>query len=313
MKAIEIVKKLISFSPRQFEGEETARNYISGMLSENDIIFTLQNFPVTVPIFKDFYLRADGKEIECLPTCFKSGKISKKSDIISSLVFSYEGSGRSNINYNPHCDCISLANFYDSPSIAVSRKDSERIMNAKSLDGSVEVNKKRYSSCNILAGNIRSPKNIVFAHYDCFFDGAIDNASGVSVCISIILDNREVLKDNLFVFCGSEELSFDKPNYWGKCFRVFECKNRRAMKIAKKIIIVDCVGTDEPEVKKYKQAISLFFAKSKNNKNKISVITSVERRPREFMKVYHSKRDVVGGVREKYLRLAARKCLNLIK
>lgn len=313
MQALNIVKKLVSLSPRQFERESLTAEYICKTLAKNGIVAKIQNFNVAVPDYIDYYLKADGKLIKCVPTGFKSGKIDKRCDLISSLDFSYEGKGEANINFNPHCDCISLANYYNSPSVAVSKKDIALIKDAKSIEGFVKVAKKTYISCNILVGNAIRPKNIYFAHYDCFFDGAIDNASGVAVCMSLILNNRKILDDNLIVFCGAEELSFDKPNYWGKCFRVFESRNKTLMKNAKKIIVVDCVGTDKPEIKNDKETVSLFFAKRENRKNKIAVITSVERNPEKFMRVYHSKNDCIEGVYEKYLQMTVRKCLSLTK
>lgn len=313
MKTLKIVEKLVNLSPRQFEREVMTKNYIVKTLKKVGIECNLQGFRVSVPFYGKFYLKADGRKIECLSTSFKSGKITGDARIISSLDFLYESKGEANINFNPHCDCISLANYYDSPSLAVSKKDIASIKNAKSIQGLVTVARKTYMSCNIIAGNAIDPKNIYFAHYDCFFDGAIDNASGVAVCMSVILENRGVLSNNLFVFCGAEELSFDKPDYWGKCFRVFEVKSKRIMKNAKKIIVVDCVGTAKPEIKNDKETVFPFFAKRENEKNKIAVITSVEKKPERFMQVYHSKNDCIGGVSEKYLQMAIKKCLSLTK
>lgn len=315
MKSIEIVKNLIEFSPRQFEREEMTKKYIIEILKKNDISFKLQNFHVAVPIFKNYYLKADGREIECLPTCFKSGKISKKCDIISSLDFSYKGSGNRNINYNPHCDGISLANFYDEPSLAISRKDIKIIRNAKKIDGMVEVEKKTYESCNILAGNCKDPKNIIFAHYDCFFKGALDNASGVAVCLDMIIENKNISEDDLIVFCGAEELSFDQPEYWGKCFRVFEDKYELIMKRANKIIIADCVGNGIPEIVINTKVIPLYFpAKALKSMNeKIYVVTSAEREPEKLMSVYHCNFDNIENVDEKYLIRAKKVLLKICK
>jgi hypothetical protein len=313
MEVLKIVKELAGFSPRQFEREEITKNYILEKLNENGIKHKTQDFDVEAPVYEKYFLRADGKEIECVPTSFKGGKISKKSDIISSLDFEYECNGKCNINYNPYCDSISLANFYASPSFAISRRDVDKIRKAKEIEGFINIKIKKYSSCNILVGNAVKPRSIIFAHYDCFFDGVIDNASGVAVCMNMIIENPEVLKDNLFVFCGAEELSFDKPNYWGKCFGVFEKENESIMKKAERIIIVDCVGTDEPELKNDDETVSLFFAKNKNDKKKITIITSVEKNPNKFFKVYHSEKDAIGGVSEKYLQAAVNKCLSLMK
>jgi len=313
MKALEIVEKLVSLSPRQFEREKAARDYIIKTLEKGGNGCKLQNFRTSVPFHGGSYLKADGKKIECIPTSFKGGNITEKWGIISSLDFDYKDKGVFNINFNPYCNSISLANYYDSPSLAVSKRDIAVIKKARNIQGVVKVSRRTYKSYNILIGNIIRPKSIYFAHYDCFFGGAIDNASGVAVCMSMIMQNREILTDNLFVFCGSEELSFDQPEYWGKCFRVFESKNKDIMRNAKKIIVVDCVGTDEPEIKNDKETVYLFFAKKENNKKKIAVVTSVDRNPDKFMRVYHSKDDRIEGISEKYLQMAVKKCLNLMK
>lgn len=313
MKIKDIVKDLINLSPRQFEREKLTRDYITKKLTDNAVDFGVQDFKVTVPIYMKYYLKADGINIECLPTSLKGGKIGKDYDLVSSLDFSYESNGKSNINYNPYSDAISLANFYDAPSLAISRKNVETIKNAKEIDGAVEIEKKTYGSCNILAGNTTSPKNILFAHYDGFFEGAIDNASGVSVCLGMIIKKRDILKENLIVFSGAEELSSDFPYYWGKCFKVFENSNAEILKNAKKILIVDCVGTDEPELKNDRETVSLYFAKSEYDKRKICVVTSVEKDPEKFHRVYHSSLDGIEGVDEKYLRMTADKCLNIIE
>ncbi len=313
MKAIKIVEKLVSLSPRQFERENLTRDYLTEALKKNDVPFVVQGFKVSVPIYKKYYLKADGRDILCFPTSLKSGKIGKDHDLVSSLDFSYESSSRGNINFNPHCDSISLANFYDAPSVAVSRKDVEKIKNAKIVDGLVEVEKKTFRSYSILVGNRSEPKNVIFAHYDCFFEGAIDNASGVAVCLNMTLKNKEILKENLVVFCGAEELSFDQPDYWGKCFRAFENKNENILNNANRIIIVDCVGTGEPELKNDKQTVSLYFAKNSNDKENIFVVTSVEKDPENFYGVYHSELDGIKGVSEAYLQEAVEKCLSIIE
>lgn len=313
MKAIEIVRKLVGFSPRQFEREKITKNYIVKTLNCGGLRYRLQDFSVLMPVYEKYYLRADGKRIECLPTSLRGGKINAKFDLINSLDYSDKSKSGCNVNYNPHCDHISLANYYNSPSFAVSRKDAKKINESEKVEGFIKIKKKKYTSCNILAGNNRDPRNIIFAHYDCFFDGAIDNASGVAVCMSIISNNREALKDNLFVFCGAEELSFDKPDYWGKCFRVFEMKNKELMKNAEKIVIVDCVGTAAPELKNDDETVSLYFAKKNNGRKKILVITSVEKKPERFLRIYHSKADKIGKIREKYLQMAVKKCLSIIK
>lgn len=315
MQVLDIIKKLTSLSPRQFERESLTAEYICRTLEKKDIVAKIQAFDVAVPDYVDYYLKVDGKRIKCMPTAFKSGKIDKTCDLISSLDFSYEDKGRSNINFNPYCEEISLANFYDSPSLAISRKDVDKIRKAKKIDGWVDVARKIYKSCNILVGNLKDPRNVIFAHYDGFFQGALDNASGPSVCIGMIMNDQSFLRNNLFVFCGAEELSFDKPDYWGRCFRIFENKYFRILHKAKKIIIIDCVGNDDPDVVVNKEIVPLYFPIRAFGelRKRIYVISSAEKDQKWFMSVYHSKSDTIGCIREKYLKMAEKLCIKLCK
>lgn len=75
------------------------------------------------------------------------------------------------------------------------------------------VKPKKHNSLNILVGNNINPKNIFFAHYDSVGIGATDNASGVGILMNIIINFPKSLRDNLFVFSGNEELSYDYPTY----------------------------------------------------------------------------------------------------
>ena len=105
--------------------------------------------------------------------------------------------------------------------------------------------KKKQNTYQILIGNIKTPRNIIFSHFDSIGNGAIDNASGTAIMIQVILSNKKSLKDNLFVFDGNEEISYDKPVYWGKGYRNFEKKYGKQISKAEKLIVIDCVGYDK--------------------------------------------------------------------
>lgn len=304
---------MISFSPRQLKGEVLARNLIIKTLEKYGINLKLQNFNVQVPVYEKYYLKADGESIDCLPTALKSGKITGKDSIVSSLDFSSDLENVPNINYNPYAQAISLPNFYYSPSLAIALKDFNRVSKAKEIEGFVKVKKHSHKSANILAGNIKNPKTISFAHYDGFAGGAGDNASGVAVCLEAIF-SADILQENLMVFCGAEELSFDRPDYWGHGYRVFEKKYKKLMSGAKKIIVVDCVGTGKPELLNDLKYLPLYFPVIylKAMKDKIFALSSIKPDSKKFMKVYHSELDDLSQLKEKYLDMATQKLINTI-
>lgn len=314
MKAIEIVKKLVSFSPRQLEGETLAREYILNILKNKKIDYRLQNFIVQVPVYEKYYLKADGKNINCLPTALMSGKISGKENIVSSLDFSSDPGNLPNINYNPYARAISRPNFYYSPSLAIAAKDITRLDKAKKIEGMVKVKKYLHRSANILVGNAKDPQTISFAHYDGFGGGAADNASGVAICLNAIID-RNIFKKDLIVFAGAEELSFDKPDYWGHGYRVFEKKYKNLMANAKKIFVVDCVGTGKPELSDDPEELPLYFPISglKAMRGKIFALSSAKPNSRKFFETYHSELDTIGLLKEKYLDAAEQKLIKNIQ
>jgi len=306
------IKNLISFSPRQLEGEQKAGNFIISFLEKFKFQYKLQYFWTEVPKVEKEILIADGKKIACKGTSFVSGKVRDKNYLISSLIPSRFFLDKSNINFNPKSPGISLSNFYFAPAIAVCRGDLNLILKAEKIEGEVRVKPVRYKARNILVGNLRNPKVICFAHYDSIGKGAVDNASGVAVLLSTLISHPFVLKENLFVFSANEELSYDKPTYWGHGFRAFEEEFLKTMKKTKKIVVVDCVGNGKAKILKDEEMIYLAFPikNAKKLKNKISILTGDLEK---LMSVYHSDLDNLKQISEKYLREAERKLLMLIK
>jgi len=310
--SLRFVKKLISFSPRQLKGEKLAGEFIQKTLVDFGVDFKLQNFRVTIPVYKKYYLMADDRKIKCLPAALKSGKIEGKENIISSLDFSSDFCDIPNINYNPYCPEISLANYYFSPSLAIAPRELKRILKAKKISGKVEIQKLNHKSCNILVGNIKVPETISFAHYDSLETGATDNASGTATIMEAVISNPEILKDNLIVFSGAEEVSFDKPDYWGHGFRIFEKKYKKIMRKVKKIIVVDCVGNGRPRLIFEPKDLFLYFPILNLDEfsKKIFIIAGSDKR---LMKVYHSKLDDLSCLRKGYLDMAVKKILSLYR
>lgn len=139
-----------------------------------------------------------------------------------------------NINFNPFCKSVSLTSFYFTPSLAISKKDLHFIINVEEIEGKVKIKKEKFISRNLIIGNLENPRFVIFAHYDTIKKGAIDNSSGVAILLSLIKENPKTLSNTLFVFSGSEELSFEKPIYWGKGYRVFEEEFKEVLKNSKK-------------------------------------------------------------------------------
>lgn len=300
MDYFNFIKKIISFSPRQLKGETKTLKYLEKILQENNITYSLQKFKLKIPFTKKAELIANNKKIKCENSGFVSGKINNNDVIISSLMSSSICQDISNINYNPRCDGVSIKNNYFAPSWAVSKNDINKVIQAKKINGEIICEAKNHNSANILVGNIKNPKSISFAHYDSILKGAIDNASGVALMMKLILEKQELLKDNLFVFSGAEELSYDKPVYWGRGFRVFEKKYLNLFKLAKKIIIIDCIGYDKTLKIQDPKIVQLGFPilNAKKLANKIKFITADLNK---LMKVYHSELDDISNIKIKYL------------
>ena len=296
---IKFIKKITEKDSRFGNQEVFSFNKIRKELDSNLISYKIQNFKNNYPQEIKCWLKADGKKIECRNTGFVGGEIKKSSLLIGLDLESEEGGENmiGNINYNIKSDSISLISFFDCPSVAISRKDVKKVKSAKIIKGETIVKKATFDSKNILVGNLKDPQNIIFTHYDSVEKGLIDNACGVAVAMFLLLKNKDLLKDNLFIFSGSEEISFDRPDYWGKGYRVFEEKYESLLLEAKKIIVVDGVGNGRNEIisdlNLVKQAIPL-----KNLNNFISKIFVLTGDFDDLMNYYHSSDDDFNKVKE---------------
>ena len=135
----------------------------------------------------------------------------------------------------------------------------------------------------------------------CYFSGARDNASGVAVALNLITENRELLDTTLVVLAGNEELSFDYPIYWGRCFREFKRENSELLKNSSTILVIDSVGDGSPSVVKDPGLVKLAFPIGDVPEilEKTSVITG---NFDGLMEVYHSSADLPELLQPKYLK-----------
>lgn len=305
MQILSIINSLTVFTERQGDSIALAGDVIASVLTKNNIVYTEDYFKIKTPIGQASLI-ADGVSIDCLSCSFNSGTIESKAALLSSAISSGLNFETPNINFNPFCDIISRANFYAAPAIAVAKKDVKTILNAEKVSGTVTVKMHENEVCHILVGNNKNPRSIVFAHYDSIGTGALDNASGVAVCLATLIESPELLKTTLFVFDPCEELSLDKPTYWGYGFRMLEEKYPALFEKAEKLIPVDCVGNGPVHLSADPDILRLAFPVKRFDefKNKmVTMYSDIE----GLMRVYHSAADTADKLSETYLREAAEK------
>jgi hypothetical protein len=295
------VKRITGFSPRLAANESRTADYILSVLSDADVSCRVEEFETSVPRYDKVRLVADGREISCRGVTFVSGEIPDASHIVPFVFGTDQDLSRPFLSYNPECDGISSAGFGTAPGLAFSRRDLSRIRDARRVQGIVEVSRETYVSRNFLVGNIKSPKTLVFTHYDCLETGACDNASGTAVCLETVIRNPELLKHTLFVIAGNEELAYDEPWYWGYGYRVFEKEYSGILEQVPEIYVVDGVGLTSPHLTQKDLIDFLPLADLKKYQDKTRAISSDDG---EVIKVYHSDLDTPEKLHPDYLEEA---------
>lgn len=306
------LKSLVAIHHRQLENETKAAFLIMQTLENYSVEYKKHFFPTEIPDFKSSKLLVDGKIIPSTPTSFVSGKIHGKDNIVSSFIAQTDIHSESNINFNPHCHGISRANHYFVPSLAVGADDIQKIIDAKKVEGEVKVIRTKHTSLNILVGNTKNPKTVLFCHYDSFGPGAIDNASGTTILMKLAIDHPETYADTLYVIGGNEELSYDKPTFWGRGYRMFEKKYFQVLKNAKQIFVVDSLGNGKTIINQDPELLFLGFP-IKSLDKWLHKIYMVYGDIHDLFSVYHSEMDTVEKVKPEYLDDAIRKLLKRIK
>lgn len=298
-QAKKIISDLCAIGERQLVGEKTARKIIEDFLNGHHISFSAQEYLTEIPKYTSWGLKVDGKIVEAEPCGYVSGKIITNATLLSSLISSQKNLYDANINFNPSADRISRSNHYFAPALAIHRKDVGRVATAQKVDGFVSVQKSKHQSANILVGNLKNPKYIVFSHYDSVSTGAVDNASGTALSLEYILENPKSLEENLFALCGNEELSYDEPIYWGHGYRVFEQEYGKLLKNAKGILVLDSFGHSKPEIITDLSIVTLGFP-IKKIKMYLPKIKMVAGSLNDLMRFYHASNDVPKNIDPKY-------------
>ena len=298
---IEFTKKLCSFAPRLGKNEQLTAAFLKKTLTENGIKYFSQKFQAVIPLWGKAELTADGKKIACQNTSLVSGKISGKDNIVSSFPYLDDAKTNYNINFSPHADTICTVGFYEHPSVAIKYSDLNKLFRAKKVRGQVKVKKHPYVSENILVGNRKNPKFLVFTHYDCIGKGgAVDNASGVAVAMHVVIRRPEILKNTLLIFSGCEEISYDKYDPSGLGYRRFEQAFPSPLKTAKRIYVLDGLGNSNPHfTSDYSWLAITLQLKTLNSVKSKSFLMQCE--VDKILKIYHSDEDTPNKIKRKYL------------
>lgn len=283
-KTIEIAEKLSKESPAVIKGEKKKASLIEELLIQKNLQFKQQTYKVVKPEFKDFWLKADGKKIECLPSGLKSGKITGK-NIIDSLSISGSKYSKQNINFNPYCDGISKPTFYDAPALSVSKEDIPEILDAETVEGKLEIEWVKQNSKNFLLGNTENPETVIFTHYDSWWGGFIDNSFSVAALLQ--LTEKLDLDKITVVIAGSEEISH-QDTYQGYGYKMFEKEYFQTLKTAEEIIVVDSIGKGKTTVKSSEYLYQETLALNHDFQDKFKLL---EGEWDEIKKIYHSPED----------------------
>lgn len=308
---IEIVRALTALGERQGKTALRAAKIITRTLDRAQIAYTIETIDTFLPKASST-LCVDGKIIDSAPTSLVGGIIDGKSALTSSLISSRYLIDVPNINFNPKSLALSVSNFYFAPSLAIRCEDLPTVLKGKNVRGTVRVNKVRYSLPQILVGNLKNPSKIVFTHFDSIGPGAIDNASGTAVCLSLILTSPELLTQTLFVFDPNEEVSYDYPTYWGHGYRVFEKRHKKLLQKAESILSIDSVGNGSPQVIRDPKILNLAFpiADLASYLNKtVTIGGNIDK----MMEVYQSEADLPQLLSQKYLEQTKRLALSLLR
>lgn len=180
---------------------------------------------------------------------------------------------------------------------------------AKEVKGIIEVEKEKYTTENILVGNISNPENIIIAHFDSIVgDGALDNAAAIAVMIETIKQKAVVLQNTLFIFAGNEEISYDDYKIKsGYGFRMFESKHSNVLENAKQIIVIDGIGVSSPSFVQN----GLDWVLQVKMLDKIrSKVFWLQNDQSEVLKYFHTKADIIENLSEKYLKEAQATLIN---
>ena len=299
----DVAARLVQLGERQHRTLEAAFGIITNILTARSVDFQVKPITTITPTWQRAELRVNGRPVSAKPTGLVSGTVTGKDSLVSSLIGSRFLLEQPNLNFNPRNlgnTSISAGNFYFAPSFAVSISTVWSILAAKTVSGTLSVRKQRGTAKQILVGNLQAPRQIVFTHYDSIGPGATDNASGVATLLGTIARFPAVLDSSLFVIDPNEELSYDRPTYWGHGYREFERRHTRLLEGCERIYSIDCVGNGCPTVVQDPEITYLALPLQRSHKwehKTFHVFSDIDR----LMSVYHSDADTMEQLSPKYL------------
>jgi len=301
MDSYSLLPKLAQLGPRVGNNETKTVQLIRDELAIHKISFVEQPFTIDVPICTNAELIIDGERIPCLGSSIVSGDIPSGDYLISH--FGYTGEDTAyNIAYSPMTDSISVVDHFKVPSVTISRESIIKVIMAKTVKGSVTVEKHLTKTANILVGNIKNPTNLVFAHFDSIIGpGAVDNAGSVAVMFDIIINNPSLREKTLFIFSGNEEMCYDDYKLSGYGFRVFETDYSNLLMEAKKIIVLDGVGMG---MANWSQSGLDWVLQLKMLDQIRSKVTWLQNDQTPILKVFHTSDDMLENIETQYLQSA---------
>jgi len=299
-KITDIIKDLEEFSPRNNqESINKTIKYIKENLEKVGIDFWDQYFDVPIPFDEGSYIILDnGEKIIGKANSFVSGYFEEK-NIYSSQNIKQE-INIPHINYNQYYDAFSGVIFYNFPVINIKKSDLIKVITSQKIEVYVNVKKTLIKTENILVGNVKNPKNIIFTHFDTIFNGALDNSSGTATLLYGIISNKINIKENLIVFSGCEELSYDNPYYWGYGYRFFEYQYKEILEKSERIIVYDMFGHSEPILTKeyIKEAFPIMSGYLYDKSIQITESNN------DWIKFYHSEADTIDKININYIKQA---------
>ncbi|PIT98525.1 MAG: hypothetical protein COT71_00295 [Candidatus Andersenbacteria bacterium CG10_big_fil_rev_8_21_14_0_10_54_11] len=300
---LSLAKQVTVFKHRQGVHESAAADFLQNVLVASEASFDVQRFLTAVPVIRDAWLQVDGFSVPCEGCSFTGGRIEGKDHIVSSLIWEPALLDTPNINFNPHCAGISCSNYYFAPALAISRTALPQLLSGREVVGEVVVDRFQFESRNFLVGNSSTPRSIVFTHYDSIRTGATDNASGVAVVLDIIANQPDVLQHTLFVLAGNEELSYERPTYWGFGYRAFEKEFGALLGSCERAIVIDSVGNGSAIITQESGLVYLGFPLSRIAEWH-SKVYMLHGDMDQLMAVYHSADDAVSTLTEGSLQAA---------
>lgn len=280
---ISLAEDLCEIAPRTLEREKRAARLLKDRLEAQDHQVTSQKYDVVYPEFEEYWLRADGKDVKCLPSGLESGRITEK-HIIDNWNISGRKFESENINFNPYCDELSKPTFYEAPALTISRGDVQEVVEASEVEGKLKIDWRQFQAENIIIGNSEDPTHVFLTHYDSWWGGFTDNALAVATLIK--LANEANLDNACIVFTGSEEISHE-DQYWCYGYREFE-KSYHTMMEEAELLVVDTLGRGDP-IMTEEFLEEAFLLNDDKLMNSAKLLTT---HPVNWRDIYHSPLDI---------------------